>query len=37
MRATLAAYREPAGKLWKWAQLYNVLYVFEQIFEWNLW
>ena len=27
MRATLAASREPAGKLW---QLYKVLYVFEQ-------
>ena len=27
MRATLAASREPAGKLW---QLYKVLYVYEQ-------
>ena len=26
MRATLAAYHKPAGKLW---QLYKVLYVFE--------
>ena len=27
MWATLAAFREPAGKLW---QLYKALYVFEQ-------